>query len=257
MNEKILIALSDQNLTPILSTRLSKEGYVVTSAKTGDEALQKMQSENPNLVLVDLALAGKNGYDVLAEKTLDRLITKIPIIIVSNTGSVVDMRRIPSTPSVKDYIIKSHVDPEEVLRKVFAVFGRTYVPQQQAKRLNKKILWVEDDKFLSSILFNKFETSGHTVLKASDGEEAMRILSTETPDIIILDILLSGISGFDILQKIKMDEKLRSIPVIMLSNLSKPTDIEKAKVLGAQKFLVKAVVSLDEIQKEVDSLLKL
>jgi len=265
MKEKILIALSDPNLVAHISSELTRLGYVSTIADSGEEALQKMHSEAPDLVLIDLVLTGKSGYDVLAEKTLDRLVTKIPIIIVSNAGVTVEMRRIPSTPSVRDYVIRAHVDVNEVMAKVSAVFGRTYTPRQEGIVLepgkpapsSKKILWVEDDKFLSSILFKKFESSGHKVLKASDGTEALKILETEVPDIIVLDILLPGMNGFDLLQQIKTQEKLRSIPVIMLSNLNKSSDVEKAKTLGAQKFMVKAAVSLDEIVREVDSLLKM
>ncbi len=95
------------------------------------------------------------------------------------------------------------------------------------------------------------------MLKASNGEEALKLIEAETPDVIVLDIMLPGMDGFEILQKIKMNEKFRNIPAMMLSNLNKPTDIEKAKTLGAQKFLVKAAVSLDEIRREVDNLLQL
>ena len=268
MKEKILIALSDQNLSSLLTAALAKEGYMISMAKTGDEALQKMQAENPDLLLIDLVLPGKNGYETLAEKTLDRFITKIPVIIVSNVGDPIDMKRIPSTPSIRDYVIKAHVDAGEVLQKVSAVFGRTYTPPAgitfdtpapataSIPKSGTKVLWVEDDKFLSMILVKKFQTSGHILLKASDGPEALKILETETPDVIVLDIMLPGMDGFEILQKIKMNEKLRTIPIIMLSNLSKPSDIEKAKTLGAQKFLVKAAVSLDEIVREVEALAK-
>lgn len=116
----------------------------------------------------------------------------------------------------------------------------------------KKVLWVEDDTLLSTILTKKFETTGFKLLKAVNGEEAFRFLSTETPNVIVLDILLPEMSGFDILQKIKMDERLKNIPVIILSNMSKQSDLDKAKVLGADKFIVKAAVSLDEIIKEID-----
>lgn len=263
MKEKILLALADKSLVSILSSRLAKEGYMITLAQTGDEALQKMHADSPDILLIDLLLPGKNGYDVLTEKTLDRLITKIPALIISNSSSTVDMKRIPSTPSIKGYVIKTHVDPEEVVQKVCEIYGHSCTtpvpaaPDQKTQAIKKKILWVEDDKFLGSILFKKFESMGLAVLKATDGDEALHILETEVPDLIILDIMLPGMSGFDILQKIKMNEKLRLIPVMMLSNLNKQSDIEKATTLGAQKFLVKAAVSLDEIKREVDSLLKI
>ena len=81
------------------------------------------------------------------------------------------------------------------------------------------------------------------------------LLEKDIPDIIILDILLPEMSGFDILQKIKMNENMRKIPVIMLSNMSKQSDIEKAKLLGANRFIVKAAVSLDEIIREIEALM--
>ncbi len=258
MKEKILIALSDPTLASLIVQKLAKEGYGTSAVKSGEEALEKMQSEQPDLLLIDFVLPGKNGYEVLTEKSFDKLITKIPVIIVSNSGSPVDMNLLPSTPTIKDYVIKSHVDPDEVLEKIGILFNHPYQSERNVHNLKmngKKILWVEDDKFLSMILLKKFEISGYTVLKAINGEEAITILQTEVPDIIVLDILLPGMNGFEVLQKIKMNEKLRAIPVIMLSNMSKASDIEKAKVLGAQKFLVKVAVSLDEIVKEISRLL--
>ena len=77
-----------------------------------------------------------------------------------------------------------------------------------------------------------------------------------TEDIFILDIMLPEMSGFDILQKIKMNENLRGVPVIILSNLSKQGDIERAKMLGANKYIVKAAASLDEIIHEIGLLIK-
>ncbi len=263
MKEKVLIALSDVSLATLISQKLSSEGYKPSVAKTGEEALEQMKNSSPDLVLIDLVLPGKNGYDVLSEKSFERTITKIPVIIISNTGAPIEMRRIPSTTSVKDYIIKAHVEVSDVMEKVAKVFGYqggATVPRETRDDASagngKKILWAEDDKFLSSILLKKFESSGYTVMKADNGDQALEMIHNTTPDIVVLDILLPGLSGFDILQKIHMEEKFRTIPVIMLSNMSRPSDLEKAKMLGAQKFLVKAAVSLDQIVKEVASLIK-
>ena len=172
------------------------------------------------------------------------------------------MRKIPSTPNVKDFIIKSHIEPIEVMEKIEKVFGRNYaIPDQVSVVKDKprgggrKVLWVEDDKLLSTILSKKIETAGYTLLKARDGTGAFALLEKDIPDIIILDILLPEMSGFDILQKIKMNENMRKIPVIMLSNMSKQSDIEKAKLLGANRFIVKAAVSLDEIIREIEALM--
>ena len=86
---------------------------------------------------------------------------------------------------------------------------------------------------------------------ASNGEEAVKIFETETPDVVLLDILLPGIDGFEILKKIRANEKTKNTPVIILSNLGQKTDLEKGKELGATKFLIKATVNLDEIVGEI------
>ncbi len=259
MKEKILIALSDTNLATTSAQSFKKAGYTFEIVQNGKDVMNKMKIFKPDILIVDTVLPGKSGYDILNEKSFDREVTKIPVIIVSNSGSPIQMRQIPSTPMIKDYIVKSHVEPDEILEKINKVFGRGPITENNSTKPTsigngKKILWVEDDKLLSTILSKKFGDTGYKLLKASRGEEVFKFLETEVPDIIVLDLLLPEMSGFDILQKIKMNESLRKIPVIMLSNMSKQSDLDKAKFLGANKFIVKAAVSLDEIIREVEIL---
>lgn len=261
MKEKILIALNDSNLTDTLLERLVKDGYILDISKDGNDVIPKLKEFKPNLLLIDTVLPNKNGYDILNEKSFDKDITKIPVIVISNSGTVFEMNRVPSTPVMKGYIINTHIDPEEVAKKVHEVFGNNTVdgsgkPTGKDIGKNKKILWVEDDKLLSMILSRKFELTGYTLLKANNHEEAFKILESTVPDIIVLDIMLPGKNGLEILQTIKMNDGYKNIPVIMLSNLNKQSDLEKARVLGANKFMVKAAVSLDEIISAVEELTK-
>lgn len=260
MNEKILIALSDINLTKVLMKKLIDAGFAVDNVTSGNEVVEKLKANASDLLLIDTVLPDKNGYDVLFQKSLDKDVTRIPVIIISNSGEPIQMKKIPSTPTIRDYVIKSHVEPDEVLEKVNKVFGKfvsnpeVNIARDASKKL-KKILWVEDDKLLSTILARKIESSGFSLLKANSSDEALRFLETETPDVIVLDIMLPGMNGMDILQKIKMEEKFRKIPIMMLTNLNRQSDIEKAKVLGANKFMVKAAASLDEILNAVSELI--
>ena len=82
----------------------------------------------------------------------------------------------------------------------------------------------------------------------------MQSLKGMTPDAVVLDLVLPGMSGFDILEIVRKEDRLKNVPAMILSNLSKQSDIERAKALGAQKFLVKASVSLDQIVDEVRGL---
>jgi CheY-like chemotaxis protein len=118
----------------------------------------------------------------------------------------------------------------------------------------KKVMWVEDDKFLSDIIAKKLALTRCISLHATEGEEALRIISKEVPDIVVLDIILPGIDGFEILRRIKSDPKSKNIPVIILSNLGQKSDIDKGKTLGAERFLVKATVTPNDIVENIKEL---
>ena len=118
---------------------------------------------------------------------------------------------------------------------------------------NKKILSIEDDKFLSSLVAKKLSAAGYQMIHAASGEEAVKVVKEEKPALILHDILLPEMSGFDVLKTVKEDEETKDIPVILFSNLGQKEDIDKGLKLGAEKFIVKATVVLDDIVKEIEA----
>jgi CheY-like chemotaxis protein len=120
----------------------------------------------------------------------------------------------------------------------------------------KKLMWVEDDVFLNDIISRKCSTRQCDLVHATNGVDAFKLLETERPDIIILDILLPGINGYEILQKIKENEKISDIPVVILSNYGQKKEIERGLNLGAVKYLVKATYTLDEILKQIGEIIE-
>jgi len=119
----------------------------------------------------------------------------------------------------------------------------------------KKVLSVEDDKFLSSLVARKLSAAGYEMSHASKGEEALKMVKEQKPSLVLLDILLPEMSGFEVLEKIKADPETKNIPVILFSNLGQKEDIDKGLKLGAEKFIVKATVVLDDIVNEIESVL--
>jgi DNA-binding response OmpR family regulator len=115
----------------------------------------------------------------------------------------------------------------------------------------KKILLVEDDPFLVDIYRTKFQEEGFSVSTAKEGEEALNKIREEMPDIILLDIVLPGSDGFDVLRELKKDEKFKKIKVVVLSNLAQKGEVEKGLALGADKYLIKAHYTPGEVVKEV------
>ncbi len=115
----------------------------------------------------------------------------------------------------------------------------------------KKILVAEDDKFLSNAYRVKLTKAGFDVKAAGDGAEALNILQTFIPDLILLDLVMPVKDGFATLEVIKADEKLKMIPVIVASNLGQKEDCDRALKLGAKDFVIKSDLSLDTLIQKI------
>ena len=120
----------------------------------------------------------------------------------------------------------------------------------------KTILIIEDDKFLRELIVRKLTEEGFGVSEAVDGEEGIKKIKEEKPDLILLDLILPGIDGFEVLSKKKEDPALASIPVIILSNLGQKDDVEKGLKMGAVDYLIKAHFTPGEIIDKIKAVLK-
>ncbi len=114
-----------------------------------------------------------------------------------------------------------------------------------------KVLVVEDDKFLRDMISRKLDKEGYEVVQAVDGEMGEQKAKSEKPDIILLDLILPGIDGFEVLERIKSDPEISNVPVIILSNLGQKSEVERGFGLGAVDFLIKAHWTPPEIVKKV------
>lgn len=120
----------------------------------------------------------------------------------------------------------------------------------------KKILLVEDDPFLLDIYKTKFQEEGFSVQVAEDGEKALKMVGEDMPDILLLDIVLPSMDGFEFLKEIKSNDKLKNIRIVLLSNLGQKNEVEKGVALGADKYLIKAHYTPSEVVKEIKKILK-
>lgn len=120
----------------------------------------------------------------------------------------------------------------------------------------KTILLVEDDAFVSDIYQTKISSEGYEVVLAENGLEAMKKLENIIPDLILLDIVMPYMDGMETLQKIKAEERLKKIPIILLTNLSDKEKIEEAMGAGADDFLIKSHFTPSEVISKVNMLLK-
>ena len=119
-----------------------------------------------------------------------------------------------------------------------------------------KILIVEDDKFLRELIVQKILKEGYQAQEAINGEDGVLKAKEEKPDLILLDLILPGIDGFEVLRQVKEDAATSSIPVIILSNLGQKDDVERGMKLGAADYIIKAHFTPGEILAKIKSILK-
>jgi DNA-binding response OmpR family regulator len=115
----------------------------------------------------------------------------------------------------------------------------------------KKIVFVEDEEALQKTLGEILKQEGYEVALASDGEAGFSLIKSEKPDLILLDLILPKMDGFEVLKRLKADIDCKDIPVIVLTNLEGIGDVGKAIELGATTYLVKAQYSLDEVLEKI------
>jgi len=118
----------------------------------------------------------------------------------------------------------------------------------------KRVLVVEDDKFLVNAYRVKLSKAGYDVKVATDGEEVMKLLQTFVPDMIILDLVIPKKDGFSVLQDLKSTNSLKDIPIIVASNLGQKEDIERATKLGANDYIVKTDLSLKMLLEKIKNI---
>lgn len=119
----------------------------------------------------------------------------------------------------------------------------------------KLILLVEDDSFLIDIYTTKFREAGFDIESVVDGAEALRKIKEKNPDLVVLDIVLPHEDGWEIIEKIKKEKKLKDIKIIILSNLGQRAEVEKGLRLGAVKYLIKAHYTPSQVLEEVKKVL--
>jgi CheY-like chemotaxis protein len=274
--KRIMVVEPDQTLRDMFAREIESGGYSVDYASNGVIAIEKIRVTKPHAIVLNLLTPRKSGIEILEEFSGNPDFKNMPFIMVASSNQSGEIDRAKEL-GVREFLIKEIFNPEEVLEKIArAVSARDIAPRVttaiksgesesslavapvEKRSLGDAnsailILVVEDDKFLRELLVRKLLAEKFVVENAIDAEGAFSILKERKPNIILLDLILPGVSGFDILARIKAEQATADIPVIILSNLGQKEDVDRAKSLGAQDFMVKANFTLDEIVEKVHS----
>jgi|SRR5680860_1474746 len=126
-----------------------------------------------------------------------------------------------------------------------------------AESRETKVFIIEDDFYISEMYRIKFESEHFKITIFNSGIEGIKVMKSEIPDIILLDIVMPKMDGFDVLKIIRSEQKLKNVPVVMLTNLSQKENIERCFELGANGYIVKSHFTPSEVVKKVRSYLKI
>lgn len=259
--KKHIVLLEDEKtLANLVDLQLKREGYEVTTINNGKEGLRCILETKPDLVLLDIVLPGLGGFDVLEELHTQRVVPRLPVIIISNSGQPVEIERAQKL-GIQDYLIKVNFTPQEILEKVERVFElnnkKEACEKKQLKECGGKaqVLIVEDEMILVDALERKFLQKHYFVQRAINAQDARRILNEKNIDIILLDLILPDVAGFSFLTELKQDAKFKDIPVVIISNLGQREEIQRGINEGAVDYIVKANTVPGEIVEKVEAIL--
>lgn len=119
-----------------------------------------------------------------------------------------------------------------------------------------KILIIDDDALMVRMYQTKLKSDGYEVATAADGKEGMEKIKKETPDLVLLDIMMPVMNGLELLKKLKADKETKNLPIVLLSNVGEEADINKGLEMGAVAYLVKASYTPKEVVQKIKEVLK-
>ncbi|MBN1332993.1 MAG: response regulator [Synergistales bacterium] len=233
---KILVVDDDFKSRTIISEYLSTEGYDVISADSGDKAIKMAYLYQPFAITLDLIMPDMDGWEVLQRLKQDERTRDIPVIIIS----VSDEEDTGFALGALGFITKP-VDPKLLVREIGKIGGNAA----------RTIMIVDDNEIDRKEISRNLMEEGFTTIMAKNGEEGLSLLGSTNPDILILDLLMPGMDGFEVIRKIKTSPDTVDLPVIIVT--AKDLTLEERKALSglAESVLGKTDHSASDIARDI------
>ncbi|MHB1050407.1 MAG: response regulator [Bacteroidota bacterium] len=205
--KRVLIVEDKPHARTLLHTYLTEAGYVTEIAVNGVDALEKAKLWKPDVITLDILIPVKDGWQVLRELKEHPLCKDIPVIIVS----MVDERNVGFGLGAVEYFVKP-VQKDDLIAAIKKV-------ESSAAQRSAKILVIDDDKSVTDLVQVILESEGCTVVKAHNGKDGLLLAEREKPDLIILDLVMPELSGFNVAYQLKHNPATYTIPVMIMTSM--------------------------------------
>jgi signal transduction histidine kinase/CheY-like chemotaxis protein len=203
----VLVVEDDAAAAELLTRQLVGAGYQTLVLRTGADVAATAARLKPSAITVDILLPDVDGWEVITRLKSDPGTRAIPIFVVS----VVDDRDLGMALGAMDYFVKP-VDPKELVRRLTKL-----VLEQSTGKSEVRVLVVDDEPANRELLATALEPAGFTVVLAAGGREAVEMARTKAPDLILLDLLMPEITGFEVVETLRSDERTRETPIMILT----------------------------------------
>ena len=225
---RVLIVDDDDDFRALMKAQLSHAGYEVLDARDAASAFQIARATRPDVITVDLLMPGVDGWGFIDRLRQEEGLDKIPIVVVSGAADAKTDARLPIDVSV----VAKGEGHDRLLREISLAL---------AGRRGATILVAEDDADLRGVLTASLSRNGHRVLQARDGAEALAAIERDQVDLMVLDLVMPNIDGFEVLARLKDTAKGMTIPVIVVTGTDRSTTELQALRLGANVYLTKPI----------------
>ncbi len=236
-NPLILIVDDDSDARELMSRFLAREGYRVTVAATGAECLRHAAALEPAAIVLDVMMPGIDGWAILTALKTDSRLAEIPVVIVTMVDDPARGFRLGAA----EYLVKP-VDRNRLAE---------VLQQYKRDKANLPILVVEDDAAVREMIHHTIASEGWRVIEAKDGIDALRAVAERRPALILLDLMMPRMNGFEFVTELRKTESWRSIPIVVMT-AHQITDADRRQLDGCvQAVLEKSPWSREALLAEV------
>jgi PAS domain S-box-containing protein len=238
---KILVVEDDRDLALLLRRQLESEGYQVLLAGSGEDALWLAREEQPQLITLDIMLPDLDGFTILEQLKDHPLTAPIPVVITSVLAETEQGYALGAV----DYVVKPFSE-DDLLSAVRGALSPLEGDEPH------RLLVVDDDPDILTLMEEALTFHGYQVLTAAGGQEALDQIQASRPDLILLDLKMPGVDGYEVIRRIKGADDTRPIPIIVIT--ASPVDKERDKVrvlgMGAAQYITKPL-SIEVLIREI------
>lgn len=242
LKKKVIeIVDDDKDFRNLVMMYLKAEGLEVLEARNGQEGFYLASTEKPDLILLDIYLPDLDGFDLLSVLKRDPQTKGIPVVILS----VVKEPHRGLELGASDFLVKP-TGSQEIVSTVRRILLET---------ARKKILIVDDEPDTVEFLSQGLEIEGYQTFKAYEGVVTLKLAAERQPDLILLDLMMPGIDGWEVIRELKQKKETQEIPVIIITAKGGREDREKGLQLGAKKYIPKPF-EIKELLGEIKEIIK-